>query len=347
MSSESSKFQLKVDRQHYAKCSEIKIHFYLDNISYQDEDEILSIMMEKIKKAVLIHINDQGQCEFIFICEKNLIAKTIKLGVGMRYDHDAKLIYIGKKHINHGTGRLQPILSDIFRILLQSTGELDKDILEERLKQSRIKFESVSPKRPTISAPVIQRPLIQAPQIQPKELIQVFLYPSRICQNGQFKKDTIGDQIFEYLEIQEEEKFKNGIKIKGVPCLVVKKKPELSWGDLLKNFQLVVKTVAPIELILKKFKHYGQIVGLFQHANKDIYYILYASENAIKQLNPPGQFEIQGSQCQFELPESNLLSFPRPAEKDTLHDQMKSKKRVSRSRSSSSRRYKKKNYQRK
>ena len=52
----------------------------------------------------------------------------------MRYDHDAKLIYIGKKHINHGTGRIQPILSDIFRILLQSTGELDKDILEERLK---------------------------------------------------------------------------------------------------------------------------------------------------------------------------------------------------------------------
>ena len=51
----------------------------------------------------------------------------------MRYDLDAKLIYIGKKHINlaskynmHSNNKISPVISNIFEIMLRDSGELDK-----------------------------------------------------------------------------------------------------------------------------------------------------------------------------------------------------------------------------
>lgn len=50
--------------------------------------------------------------------------RTINIGIGMRYDNDAKLIYIGKKHINltskqQNDKKITPVISEIFEILLK------------------------------------------------------------------------------------------------------------------------------------------------------------------------------------------------------------------------------------
>lgn len=69
----------------------------------------------------------------------------------MRYDNDAKLIYIGKKHINLTTrhtldSKSETSISPIFELLLrviclhkqlQERGELDKDKLSEKLRMQR------------------------------------------------------------------------------------------------------------------------------------------------------------------------------------------------------------------
>lgn len=46
------------------------------------------------------------------------------IAIGMRYDNDAKLIYIGKKHINlsskqQGDRKIEPVMSEIFQTLLR------------------------------------------------------------------------------------------------------------------------------------------------------------------------------------------------------------------------------------
>jgi hypothetical protein len=60
----------------------------------------------------------------IQITDKNQGERTIDIAIGMRYDNDAKLIYIGKKHINltskfQGDKKVMPVISDIFQIMLR------------------------------------------------------------------------------------------------------------------------------------------------------------------------------------------------------------------------------------
>ena len=69
----------------------------------------------------------------------------------MRYDQDAKLIYIGKKHINlaskyniNKNKNIIPVISNMFEILLEvklnlelykKNDEIDKEKLESNLKK--------------------------------------------------------------------------------------------------------------------------------------------------------------------------------------------------------------------
>ena len=72
----------------------------------------------------------------------------------MRYDQDAKLIYIGKKHINlasrynvNPNHKISPVISNIFEIMLRDKGELDKEVLERELRRQRFGGGGESPKK--------------------------------------------------------------------------------------------------------------------------------------------------------------------------------------------------------